>query len=541
MRSFCLALAIVCAVPVSAHADTISYTDIVIETQTRQSAWGPGDANRIADTKFLGPDPWNVSDSFGTILGGPTRLTFPNPKRAVWNVCNLIPFAKCGAKPPATISKSIDTSTGAEAEIATAGRAGLELHYALDAGSVGAQLNYNAAADIPDSGTVKKGEFISLSTTAELVNGSLDSQSPTAQASVDVVADIVVEGSTRGCLAGKCAADNTTLLKVEDFRKELISIDPNEIRYLDGFLPDGIELTTPLLNQTTSLEADLVTRKLDFNFGKNNDAPTKENIVDSTEPSSGLFSKLAELEVKAPILELAGTKKANEDNIAVDGVAEFINLRADIDGLLTYAGALPPLGVRADFGDYISGSLDIIDIFTGPTLGVFQTFDMTQTLMAELSFSRQVNIAGVGLTDTWSGIWENLPDFAVFGNTEITPTFYTEAMLHSVTGFDFGIDFGLDILKGDITVGAGKVTAFKGAFGPVADLGLDNPISLGRVSLFDDKFSLGGFNRFTANSFMVGIAGSGTGAAAVPLPAGALLLLSGLGMMFLRRRTVRTV
>jgi hypothetical protein len=537
----------VCLLPLGVHAATYNQAGIVLETETRQSAWGPGDAARLADTVFIGPE-WNGSEDFGGFVGGTTSFTYPNPARVAWNACRLIPFIgdRCGSAPARNLTSTIDTTTGAEATLSSSGRAGLELEYALDAGSVGSRLEYVAQADIPGT-PVRKGQIVSLHTTSELVDGSLDSQSPTAEASIDVVADVTVDASGRACLAGNCTSDSANLLTVDDFRRELISIDPTGINYLDGFLPDGVELSTPIGDVPTSLEADLVTRKLEFNTNVNNDTgelgdpadpkTKKDTVVDSSEPGSGLFIELARLDAKVPLLELNGSKQDGQDEIVIDGQSEFLALRADIDGLLAYVNALPPLGIRADFGSVVSGSIDLFDIEAGPKIDVFQTFRLTQDLMVDLAFDKQVDIAGLGLVDSWFGLWNELPDFSLFGTTVATPTFSTRAMLHSTTGFDFGADFSLELLKGNISVGNGPVNFFEGNFGPAIEESADT--SFGRLALFDDTFELGGFNMFEGAAMTFRVEGDGS-MSPVPLPAAGWLLIGGLaGLGALRRRQKR--
>jgi hypothetical protein len=486
-----------------------------------------------------------VSDEFGGFIGGATTLSFPNPKYVAWKICDALPFTKCGSRPARTLRKTIDTTTGAEASISTSGRAGLELHYALDAGSVGAELEYKASADFTLART-GSGKVVRVASSSDLVSGRMESDSPTARASVDVVADITLDVSTSGCLAGKCVSDELNLINVDGFRKELISIDPTEVNYLDGFLPELLKFSTPIGDVPTSLEADLVTKKLALNTNVNNDTgepgdpsdpkTKKETKVPSDEPDSGLLIELARLDAKIPLLSMEGEMSAADDSITLDGKADFVALRADIDGLLTYANVLPPLGVRADFGEFLSGSVDLMDIEAGPKIDVFQTFKLTQNLMVDIAFDREVDLFGTGLTDSWSGLWEDLPDFGLLGATTLTPTFWTEAMLRSTTGFDFGADFALDLLKGNITVGSGKFTFFKGAFGPVFKAG--DEVSFGRLDLFDDEFALGGFNRFEGAPIIFGGRGS---ISAVPLPAGSWFLISGLaGLGTMRRWRARS-
>ncbi|MGI1663289.1 VPLPA-CTERM sorting domain-containing protein [Palleronia sp. KMU-117] len=532
MKTGLFALALGATVPGLAHGATLyNAAALEFETGERQSAWGAGAASRIADVIPVGPA-WNVSDQVGDIVGSVSRGSVPNPRRLAYNACRLIPAIvrpDCGSRPPATLPVVLDTRTGAEGTVASSGRVGLDIGYALDAGSVAARLEFDAGADLAPGTIVRQGEAFRLQTTSVFADGEMDSQSPTAEASIDVVMQANLSVSGQACLAlAGCVSDTVTLLDIDEVR-ELISVDPVAVRYLDGFLPDFVELTTPLLDYSVSLEADLVTKKLEVSQQNNVTGQTQEiTPVDGGPVESGINIELANINVQAPLLAQSTTKEAGENHLALSGQADFVSLRADLDGLLTYANALPPLGARVDILDAVSGSIDLIDAEFGPSIDVFQEFKVTPKLMVDLAFDRAVEIDGV-LRNSFFGEWGDLPEFTLFGDTLFTPTFSVLAMMKSTTGLQFGLDFDVDVLKAQLSVGYGGISFFNAALGPLAEFDLPFDPAWARIAIFDDTFALGGFNTVAGESFMIS-------ATPVPLPAGVWLMLAGLGSLGLLRR-----
>jgi hypothetical protein len=532
MKTSLFALALGAILPGLAQASTLyNAAGLEFETEERQSSWGPGAASRIADVIPVGPS-WNVSQSVGDIVGSVNRGSVPNPARLAYNACQLIPSflrPSCGSPPAATLPVVLDTRTGAEGQVATSGRVGIDIGYALDAGSVAARLEFEAGAEVAPGTNVKRGEAFRLRTTETFADGEIDSQSPTAEASIDVVAQANLSVSGQACLIGAgCASDTVTLLNIDE-RRELISVDPTGVKYLDGFLPDFVELSTPLLDYTVSLEADLVTKQLEVSQQNNVTGQTQEIVpVDGGPIESGINIELANISVQAPLLAQSAAKEDGKDHIALSGQSEFLSLRADLDGLLTYANVLPPLGARVDILDAVSGSLDLLDAEFGPSIDVFQDFKVTPKLMVDLAFDRAVEIGGT-MQNAFFGEWGNLPEFTLFGDTLFTPTFSVMAMMKSTTGLQFGLDFDVDVLKGGLSVGFGGLNFFDATLGPLAEFNLPFDPEWARIALFDDTFVLGGFNTVAGESFLIAVS-------PIPLPAGVWMLLSGLGALGLARR-----
>ena len=515
---------------------------MTFETETRQSAWGPGAASRVEDAIFVGPA-WNASQSFGDIFGGVSTTSLPNPARLAWDACQLIPWIirpDCGSRPAANLSLRLDTRTGAEATISTSGRVGLELGYLLDAGSLGARLDYAAEVLAPDAPPTR-GQAFSLPTTATLAGGGLDSQSPTAQAKVDVVADLFLAAAVQGCLIGAgCTEAGGTILD-EKVRLELISIDPLAVTYLDGFTPDFLTLETPLLDYTYSVEADLITKKIAGTSQRRStgERETTEGGGDGL-PSSGLNIELAAFDIQAPQLDQAVALKPGETELKLSGQSPFIGVSADLDGLLAYANVLPPLGLRVDLANILSASIDLIDAKAGPRVEVFQDFLLTPTLMVELAFDREVQLRdAAALADwnaafDWSGPWDALPEFILTDDTTFTPTFWVDALVKAETGLQFGAGFDLTLLEGSLNLSLGPFN-FDAVLGPFDEVTLPYRPDFARVSLFDDSFTLGGLNLFEGDPFLISFGGFGPVTprqdAAIPLPAAAPLLAAALGLL----------
>ncbi len=521
-------------------ATVYSTGPLSFQTEQRQSAWGPGAAQRIASDApiFIGPEPWNTSFTIGDIVGGTTATTFRNPVHLAWSACRLIPFARCGNEPRRNLRVTLDTRTGAEATIASSGRIGLEASYALDAGSVAASLDFVAEASLPAENPAA-GSQIALAPKAVFASGKLDSQSPTAEAKIDVVTQANLFASAQACLIGAgCTSGQTTLLNIND-RRELISADPNGVTYLDGFLPSLVELSTPLLERTVALEADLVTKRLQFQVRDTTtnalDTESSKTVEGNDPVSSGLFIELANIQVQAPLLAQEAEKKPGEDHIAMSGQSPFIEVNADLDGLLTYANVLPPLGVGFDLIGVLSGSIDLIDAEAGPKIDIFQDFKLFPELFVDLSLSNPVMFEGLGLLDRYVGAWDALPSFTLLEDTIFSPIFSVEAMLQSKTGLQLGAQFGLDVLKGGLALSAGGISFFNADFGPLIEETFPFEPDFLRFALFDETFRLGGFAPLAGQDFMLALARD-PAVAPIPLPGGAWLMVGAFGALALARR-----
>ena len=108
------------------------------------------------------------------------------------------------------------------------------------------------SAELPES--VEVGEEFTIATSSAFTMGEIALDGPTAEASIDAVLEADVRVSGTGC-AIICTdpVDDFELVKI-DQDVELIKVTPTEITYVDGLTPDGVKITTPLLDDAITLQ-----------------------------------------------------------------------------------------------------------------------------------------------------------------------------------------------------------------------------------------------------------------------------------------------
>lgn len=517
MKTSLFALALGAVLPGLAQASTLYDPGLLrFETQDRQSVWGAGAAAELSGTYFAGAE-WDERFEVGDIVGKVTQTNIPDvtfsTRLAAWNACKDSWFSDlCGSKPTdGSFTIRTDTRTGAEAEVTTSGKAGFDLNYKLSAGSFGATVDYGAEAELPDE--IKAGEAFRLQTRSVFSDGTINSQSPTAEASVDAVLKIEAAAKATGCITFLgCATGQGTFLSVDEDR-ELVGIDPNQITYLDGFTPGWAELKTSLANQSATLKLGVV-----------NGVPTAYVDAPFVPPPPGVGAgvDLGQVTVNVPIFNENGGKVG--DALEVKAQADFLDVTADLDTLFGLPG-----GASASFGP-LGVSLDAYDFDAGPSLDVFQDLKLTPTLKVLMEFSEEVEINGK-LERSFSGLWESLPEMKIFKPTTFMPKFFVDAVLESRTGLQIGLELSMDFLKATLGLSAFNVTLLELGVGPLFKKDLAFEPDWAKFALFDKTFDVGGFNMVHGQSFTLG-----ANLAPVPLPAGVWMLLAGLGALGLARR-----
>lgn len=221
----------------------------------------------------------------------------------------------------------------------------------------------------------------------------------------------------------------------------------------------------------------------------------------------------------------------NGTSIAATASDTILDVNLDVDGLATIlsGGAIPPTGIKLNLLDTefakITGTFDLIDIDVGPSVNMFQNFELTPTLTVDLQFDKPVNIAGVETT-SYSGDWNNLPEMAFFETTTVTPTFWLDAYLKNTSGIDLGLDLSLDLLKMSFAVKMGGWAPTIGPYQP--DWGhISYPLGT-RIpwNIFDDEpFAFTGFQSIDGTPFTVEVKNSSE-----PVPEPGTLLLMGVGL-----------
>lgn len=544
----------------SAHAVVVYDPGALGFESSTQSMWGTGDAFQKSDSVFVGTQWTNKTATIGGIAGSEDEVVIPaigatyvpvyEPKIWIptpsWSNPLAGHYSGCGCwknvqVTPAIDAITADTRTGAEINVHTSGKVGLEFGYSIDSGSVDTVANFQASAALPD--VVNAAEFFSIDTSSIFADGSIQTQSPTAEAYISAIMNLSGSVDAQVCaLTFGCKSSGSATLPTVTLDQKILSIDPGSLKILDGFLPSGDPLAeVPILNQGLTLEGGVsatppaVGFKLTNSFG---------GSLVNTLPSPAVTADLAEISLNAPDISTSGT--GGGEKVTSSGRDDLLSAQLDIDGAATIFAGLPPTGLNFDLVDVgvfkMGASLDLIDVDAGPVLGLTQDFEFTPTLMVNLDFSNPIQISGMtGLQSSWSGLWSDLPDFAITQTTTFTPTFWLDAMLTNTMGLDIGLVGTLDLLKLGATASVAGIDLLH--FNPISLnqlLGLDNSLfetdKLG-FSIYSDTFGLGGFNTITGAAFTLGVGsgpviGGGTsgggGSASVPEPGSLWLLLTGL-------------
>ena len=521
---------------------------------TGQSIWASGTAFRKSESVFVGTQWSNKTATIGGIAGDANAVVIPavdplytnifvprifvptptwsNPFKGYYTGCGCTKRVKIF---PGTNAVTADTRTGAQLDVHTSGKVGLEFGYSIDSGSIDTDATFSAGASLPDF--VKTNEYIDLNTSTSFDNGSFSTQSPKIEAYISAILQLSGSVDATACgLTFGCATGSFNLPTV-DTNQRIVSIDPNSLKILEGILPGGNSFAeVPILNQSLTLEGGATIAPPVVGFKLT--GPLGITLATSLPPTPSLSVDLAEVTVQVPDIATNGTQSG--DKLNSSGRDDLLSLQLDLDGAASLFGGLPPVGINFDLIDTpifkVGASLDLIDVDAGPVLGVTQDFELIPTLMATLAFSNPVEIMGIaGLQSTWTGLWDKLPEFAIFDDTTVTPTFWLDAMLRNTLGLDLGLVGTLDLLKLGATGSIGGLDIL--GFGPISLnnlLGIDNTLFETPKVGFDVanfNFGLGGFNPVAGNSFTL------LAIQAIPSPGTLLLVL--FGGFFIRRSALR--
>ena len=411
----------------ASYASAATYTSGVLEfeTQARQSMWGEGNATRYEGSEKLTVD-IGGSAEIDLLLGEVKTEQKLTLGWSAWKLCKDTVNVLCGDEPTKYRTVTTDTRNGAEVKATSTGEIGAEVGYLLDGGSVGAAVKFEAEADIPDA--VKAGEAFSLNANSDWTEGELDSQTPTAEAFASTYVDVDLSTSATACVnvigIGGCVSGSSKIIDTGVDKQSLVKIDPNRIEYLDGLVP-GLELTTPLLNQSASMIVNLLPApSAQVNFQEKDQAGNNSGPPRKVGQTFGIGVEVASAEIQAPIAKDSGS--LNNGKVEINTEADFINLRADVDALVPI---LPVGGLSASIGEFASLSIDAYDVDMGPSLSVFQDLVMDADLWVDFSFDKEVEIDGSKVTG-WSGFWDSLPSFKIFETTIFDPIYSVVASLN---------------------------------------------------------------------------------------------------------------
>ncbi len=554
-RAAGLGLLLILCLP--AHAVVMDFGSLQFES-TGQSMWGSGAAFRKSDSVFLGSEWSNKTATIGGIAGSEDTVVFPaigavavpvyeprifvptptwsNPFKGYYTGCGCW---KDVTIKPATPAITADTRTGAQLNLHTSGKVGLEFAYAIDSGSVDTTAKFRPTADLPTE--VQASQFFNLNTSSTLEDGTIATQSPKVEASMSAILKLSGSMDATACaLTFGCAESGSAALPTVNLDQRILSIDPNSLKVLDGIGPGGQPFAeVPLLNQSLTLEGGATVAPPTVGFKLT--GPYGVTIASSLPPTPAVTASVAEMTVFVPDISTSGN--GSSAPIKSNGRDDLLSLQVDLDGAATLMGGLPPVGLNIDLIDTpvfkLGASLDLIDVDAGPVLGLTQNFQFVPTLMAMLNFSAPVQIAGMADPQTdWSGEWSELPDIAISETTTVTPTFWITAALTNTMGLDLGLVGTLDLLKLGATASVGGLDVLN--FDPITLnnlLGIDDKLfETDKLvfSIYDDTFALGGFDPLLTAPFTLTVADASTGngeggdRGSVPEPASIWLCALGL-------------
>ncbi len=536
-------------VPAS-HAGTISMGELGFESKN-QSMWGSGSSFQESESIFLGAQWSNKTASIGGITGSRNETITPAvpsveiTPRIPRTCVDLFIGEICSPEVPAVYSPYIpaittDTRTGAEIEITSSGKIGLELGYTVDSGSIDSTVNFSALVDIPD--VILGSGVVDLTTSSVFDSGTINTQSPQVQASINAIMKLSGSIDATACAITLGCSTSSRSLPSANMDQSVISIDPNSIKFLDGILPGDKPLAElPLAKTTFSLSGGATIAPPAVGFKVTAHGVTEVNTLP---PTPAITADLASVKLELPDITTSGNKSGS--SITSEGRDDLLTAHLDIDGVSTFAAGLPPVGAKFDLinsgGIKLQASLDLSDVDAGPVLGITQDFELIPTLMVDLNFSNAIEILGLsGLHKSWSGLWSELPSFSLLETTTFTPEFWIDAMLKNDFGLDLGLTGTMDLMKLGATGSAGGVSLLN--FGPLSLntlLGIDNELfstdKLG-ISIYDDMFAFGGFNRIKGQEFTLFVDNLNQGklVSQVDEPTTLILLIFGLLWIFYRR------
>ena len=485
----------------AAIADQIEFNNLEFQS-SGQSMWGPGDAPGLIIDRFLGVT-WDESASIGGITGGIIETTIPIPHPHLPSGWECHGFLCIGGHfhDPGFIhiheidGPSVDTRVGAEVDVATSGKVGFQFGLTADSGSVDTTVDIDAALVAPDAFTVEQGEFFNLNPSSSLTGGSLETNFPELTVGLDAIVGVRASASATACVPPfGCTTASTGELGFADQTLPIISFN-------DPASPGQIKVFG-------ELDPTLFQFDSEINF-----------------PGAAPGSSLGGVTVHVPDINATGGVVG--DMLTASGMDDLIKLTADLDGLALAPLGLPGLGVSFNVG-ILSMAFDLIDIDMGPILKVLQDFEFTPTLMVELAFDSDVQIAGFATPQRlWFGAWADLPSIALLAEkTLVTPTFSMGGLFMNDTALGIDGIFQLDILKAAFALEAFGLSFDLGQVGPLFQI-LERTNLFNTPPLFSNSYELGGFNTVVGDSFLL---------ERIPEPGSLMLLMLGLAVLGAKRR-----
>ncbi|HEY9198589.1 MAG TPA: hypothetical protein VIR60_04415 [Gammaproteobacteria bacterium] len=371
--------------------------------------------------------------------------------------------------------------------LSAAGLAGIQVGANVNGGSINANLDYNVNLAAPD--VIRSGQYIALSGSAQRLASSAFNTNPVnASAYMDGRLTVNTNGYYRAVTGGTALTDGTYIAR------------------------DGI----PDINLTQEIAA------------VNRNGNGQLSVLGANVGGVGSSFDAYYGTITAGDPRLTTGDNSNDGVLSATGNTTLLTASLDVDAALTGGSPVTGLHINPNLGPDVifNFGYDVAAFNAGLALGLAQRFDVDSSLMVTLHFSNLVIAEDGSLVDQLTGSIDSMPLFALQGrDVMITPEFWVSASLTNNTDLTFTGSLDLAVLQGqaqfiidvDNVLYSYHNTVVNRSAGPI--YGWGDTYNLGSINVLDSTFDLGGFNSWMGTAFQV---------TAVPLPAAAWLLVSGL-------------
>ena len=486
-----------------------------------------------------------------------------------------------------------DTRIGTEVTVGTAGGFGITSDLGLNGGTVDADVSYDVSLEVPDViDVIDVGEFFSLNPNSS-VSTEVTTTAPNLTGTISTDLDFSLNYNATECIiVGNCSSSSGTIFDTGANENVILQVNTDDLP------PDRASIfeLDHQLGDIALFDATQATIKADLFLVPEPIITVSGIPLLDSRPPLGVGVNILELALNAP----GRSDFTGNDSGAVSGntQAEIIRMSLDLDTLNGVPGGV----VLKNGGLEFRG--DLVDVDLAPTVDYRQNIEFTPTLMVTLEFSDPVYIQEMQQTgerlsgcsngniiqngscgilivtnkivmdcNNFGGIcipkivstrtfipnasaniykpiyspvnvsvtsltapWNDLPPIALINDKEVTisPKFWLQNEFSNKTWFDFDLNVALGLLKGSL----------KFSFIPLWNDCLDCKdffvANLQNFDLFNEKYSLGGFNEIHSNPFTLGTSNqamsfrSPSSPNQVPEPATWLLLLFGFFVLIMR-------
>ncbi len=363
---------------------------------------------------------WDTDISIGGIVGRQNATVIPEIRIP-------IPFSS----PLVIPGVYADTRTGARFTGNVAGQTGFDLFAEFSASGLAADNPFDFRPTVDP--VVTAGSFVQLGTTTGLQAAPGFTQErvdlPAFEAGLDFFFDLHMDGRIEGALFPVIPYGSAHI-------SESISVHQSLAHF--GF---DLDPKTSLPPTLTFLKDTFIEHKIEF-LDDAASAMTHQvrfgqfpNVLDFGEIQLvnpfGIDESI--IGPDKPNLSISTTVKPDDNLIAYAFETPLLRMGLDLDGIAGYlaTGAFGfPTSTLTRFDESIDGFADIavelIDIKYGMELGYRETVEIRPDFLVELSFGeREVDVLtaeGYERVNSFTGLWSDLPEFALLGDEEVEVT-----------------------------------------------------------------------------------------------------------------------